>query len=1433
MVVYYGDVSTGGSGNLTWFRANQDNGPSLIFDPSKWDPIGSNGISGQIFVKDGNNNINTTTLIEFTNDFVVTFLGNSAKIELNPGSVGFWAPTISDSSTIFYEDNVLIGTDTVINSNYQLTVAGNTFISGDLIISGLVDGIDLTAFFNDYTTHTHTIVPNTLLNYTALYPTSNGALADMNINTVTLATDDVLAWDNTIKRWINKALTTGPHTLGSHTDVDLSVSIAPLNNQILRYNSTTSKWENVTVLLDSSNGFATTPFAHNHDARYWTKTQLSAVTGPIINYANIFGAPVSGAPTNSQYVVISTDPALTDERVLTGSSSISVIDSGANNPVTLSVIPKTTNQKVEVSLDGTSIGVRSKINFLTPGSTITYLITDDLPNDAVNVTINSSASSGTESYVVMSASGFLPNERVLTGTSSILISDGGSNNPVLLSVIPKTTHQKIEVSLNGVSVGVRSKINFITGLISYNITDDSLNDTINITDTFSIPSIGIPDLNDVVIVPALFPGPGVGSPYNALSNVLVYDDDISKWTNIPASSLLAAISNIYLDDILDVEISSTSLFDKNILYYDSGSSLWVNGTVADVDLYTATQLNAGQLNTLYYTQSQLSGSGLGASVHWLNITNVPSFAPASHSHYLYDIVDVQDYSMSPPINGHILIWNSSLQLWVPSANPGGGSGITTVISNYSSLGTYTAAPDLTLTPSNVVPLKIQADSGISIETDTTLNIIKIGTAVDGITIDYNTAGQLTVIGGVVGDNCFTYLVATLLNGVPYTFPHDLGTSDVVVTIYDSLGNVIEIATQITATDVTLTSSVNLSNVKVVLLACVVISISGSGAVDDFGDLVTSTPTDGTFTDGVFQWTNATKIIDAFDDLNELLSFLIPPKGPALTDYSGVKAGTLANGKLSFDTSNPIFAASYIGANTAPVNPISVDGTWTASGKRIGIAPITGDITGVLNDQVVVHPGAPTPAYAADTFGDADQGDLRIYVNGVLSDTLDLTSSPGIIDTTASGTSSGFTVSAKTPSYFPTGGGFTPFQNRTGTWRVTDDDPNLVQGYNYAHVVHISGSFTRTLARFEWIIDDNTTATSITGFNLFGLVTTGSKKLSGIDYHTGGTALYDVNLDNMYRNTYYTGADAITHTGNSNSYGLLLTAPQQALGPCAGNEALQVNIVNKLATITSSGIRIINNSISLNTVAKRTVQGTVTSPSDSINNILLDNVAATSTLLVEDFNDEAYRLNANSSYNLVADITNPANTWDSIQSVKDGSAGHTTGLQTIDGKLIYPGLNVSYPSDFRTSNIIEGSAFNDGGIGGTARLYSGLTGNRTYYRYFRQVSPTTANFILKIDGTGGTFVSDATALTGNNVHVHIKGPTETGWMDAYKDFVTGSFADGDGARNATLGAGRALGVNWGLTIGTKNTANTSGYMLIRITVGPAFTGNFDKITWTYS
>lgn len=577
--------------------------------------------------------------------------------------------------------------------------------------------------------------------------------------------------------------------------------------------------------------------------------------------------------------------------------------------------------------------------------------------------------------------------------------------------------------------------------------------------------------------------------------------------------------------------------------------------------------------------------------------------------------------------------------------------------------------------------------------------------------------------------------------------------------------------------------------------------------------------DGDYTDGLFtDFTPTTPIGTPVDRFNEILKYLVPPPAPSLSDWDGDKS-VKEPGKLSFDTANPIGGYNAADAVGIPI-PVSVDGLFDVSGKRLGVSPAVGggDISGTLNPQVPAHPSVPTPAYVADSFGDAEKGSLNLYINGVLVATVDLTSTTAAIDGTSGGTVTGMSVSAQSASKFPQGDDFDQFQNRTGTWLVKA--ASLANGYNSVVVEHDTGATIYTLDRHEVVIDADTTATAYSSEVLDSPLMTGSKMLSGVDYHTGGTADYDITIDNAYRNTYSPDADAIAHTG------VKCSAVSAALGANAGNEALTVTITNKVVTITPAGIRLINEAISLTTTVKRTVQAELTSAGASQPNLLVDNVAASSTVLVEDFNDETYRMSSDTDFEDYASFT--TGMWDSGNSIKesDAIAGHDDGMQTIEGSLRYPNY------DFTTANIPEGSTYNDGGTQGTARDYSGETNTRTYYRWFKQVSPAVSNFTIKVDGDASiNFVGLATALNSSRAHLEIKGPSQTGWMDGYKDFATGMTSDGDGARSAAAGAG---GINsvLGLTIGTKSTANTGGYIVVKITVDDSFAYDFDKITFTF-
>jgi hypothetical protein len=610
--------------------------------------------------------------------------------------------------------------------------------------------------------------------------------------------------------------------------------------------------------------------------------------------------------------------------------------------------------------------------------------------------------------------------------------------------------------------------------------------------------------------------------------------------------------------------------------------------------------------------------------------------------------------------------------------------------------------------------------------------------------------------------------------------------------------------------------------------------------------------DGNYTDGLFtDFTAATPIGTAIDRFNEILKAIAPSPAPVLSNYTATKSSTVAaQGKLSFSSAQPLAGYTPANLNITFMNTdnsvlVTHDGTWSANAsvRRLGISPAggTSHVTGVLNDHVTVHPSTPNPAYVAKSFGDADKGYLRMYVNGIeiSSAAADLASTDNAINTTSGNTVSGFVLSVASPSLFPQGDQLPLFKNRTGTYTVRTT--NLQNGYNYIVIVHhttpgnVAGD--RVVGRAEIIIDADTTATAYSNESLHTVTMAGAKYLSGIMYHTSGSLLYNLTINNAYRNTYSSSATAITHISNTANGGALVSAADAALGNNGGNPALAVNITNKVVTISSSGRRRINQAITLSTRVRRTVQngsadGNTESAGATLSGFLLDNMSDTSTNVLESFTSEtSFRLRANVNYDLISQVT--SNLWDSQQSLIDGSVGHTTGLQVIDGKLIYPGKHASYPTNFITSTITNGPAFNNGGTGGSARNYGTATGNRTFIRYFYSAS-NRSNYTVQFNSTQnvGTFVAVGTALTANQMTVEFKLPEQTGWMDAHANFVSGNWSDGNGCYANNLGANRAFNGPWGITTGSRGTELSGGYIVMRVTVGPNFVGSFDSIGFTF-
>ena len=594
------------------------------------------------------------------------------------------------------------------------------------------------------------------------------------------------------------------------------------------------------------------------------------------------------------------------------------------------------------------------------------------------------------------------------------------------------------------------------------------------------------------------------------------------------------------------------------------------------------------------------------------------------------------------------------------------------------------------------------------------------------------------------------------------------------------------------------------------------AVGATGPVGDAGDLELGTPTDGSWADGLFSsWTSSTWTNDAIDDINEVLSSLAPSPAPDLDDVDVDTNGE--NGKLSFDGSNPIAEDTYYAVTGIGSRPaVTVDNAFNDSGDRAGIIGLNTDVTGTLNEDVDEGAGSPTAAYPANAFGDADQGNLILELNGVTERTIDLSTAGAVDDGSAT---TGFDISDHSSVSFPNGDPFTQFQYRTGSWRVDSSDMRL--GWNYVRIRHekTAGVFTDT-NYVDWVVDGNAAATTFSGETLDNLSMSGASTLSGVTYHTSGDADYDVVIDNGQRNTYIE-TNAITFSTTRCSVSSL------SFSATGGNELATTTITNRTVTVSTG--RILNQTIEVQTSVDRTTNSTLSSTNKTISGLLVDTYisgASGQDNNSESFNAEGYRQTSDISLTDTGFGSGPGNgtaDWTSSTSITTGGAGYNDGLLQYNGRLYYP-TNGANGGNF--GGITNGPAGNPD--------YSSASGDRVYLRYFYDSSPR-QNFVFNISVSSTTFVSVATGPSGNNVTAEILAPNTTqdgvGTIE-WKDMVT-SYTDDDsiGAYNASGGA--TIPTDWGVTLGTRSTS-TSGYVIVvRITASSSWSGYINSIEVSFS
>ena len=593
------------------------------------------------------------------------------------------------------------------------------------------------------------------------------------------------------------------------------------------------------------------------------------------------------------------------------------------------------------------------------------------------------------------------------------------------------------------------------------------------------------------------------------------------------------------------------------------------------------------------------------------------------------------------------------------------------------------------------------------------------------------------------------------------------------------------------------------------------------------------PEDGSFSDGIFtDFTSATPIGTAIDRFNELFLSLAPSPAPNLDNVDcDTSAGSTAF--LSFGSSNDQSLANpaYVSSNTAAgFSAVDVNGSYGASTSgdniRKGIYSGSTNISGDLNEDVpaYVHNTGVTN-YVANSFGNADQGTLKLYVNGTLIHSVDLTSSTAGSGIPGSGTASklnangsGFINLSQTGSAVQSNNlPFTPFQHRTGKYIVHATDQR--NGWNYAQVIHDKGSSQTQTNYVEWINDNNANALTASN-NSLTFNGSGSIHLSGVEYFQSGTVTYKVKVDNAYKYVYDTTAISFT-TSNSSaaSSGLSIGFSDQTKPTIniAGGEN-HTKSLHLTASSTLTANYFISGSLTVGATVTHPLKSNLTNGGQSTTSeILTYNFSNSSTETVETFRRENYRI-VSASYDTQSDVIDNTNIWNSTIFMTSSNGGHSDGLQFFNTTLVSP-KNTTNNGNF--SNFLSGPSENPN--------YSGISGTRTFYRWFKNTTGVQYDLSLAMNGSS-TIVSDATALNASRIKTFIKIPGKTGWMDIALPFVLDQVQNGAGAyiANAYLSFDNALNATNYLNFGNVQIANND-YVVLKILADSAWTGNISSIT----
>ena len=319
---------------------------------------------------------------------------------------------------------------------------------------------------------------------------------------------------------------------------------------------------------------------------------------------------------------------------------------------------------------------------------------------------------------------------------------------------------------------------------------------------------------------------------------------------------------------------------------------------------------------------------------------------------------------------------------------------------------------------------------------------------------------------------------------------------------------------------------------------------------------------------------------------------------------------------------------------------------------------------------------------------------------------------------------------------------------------------------------------------------------------------GSRYLSGVEYNTDATAKYKVDIRNMYRDVYPASGNPISFTATNST-----TPAAQSVSALGGSDdnTKTISVTGSL-DFNRSPDALLGGSIECNVSATHPLKANLTNAgAATASGFLIENRTQASDNDTENFHDESFR-KVSGSYDTQNSVTAVASYWNSQHHMtSSGIAGHTDGLLFYNLALRSPRQG-AFSGNFTSAN--------NGPLGNPN--YSAVSGLRTFYRVLTASTGQAFDVRVTTNQAGTTF--NNSTLGAGNMHMFVKIPGTTGWMDATQNFVEGSIGDNAGALNPT--ATNTATVRY-LTFGTASVANND-HIMFKLVASSSWTGQLNSI-----